>query len=74
MRKGVGSDAGAFSDWRRSNFLVSPSPFRRFAAPSLSHKGRGSSMPKLPLPLWEREGAHRESDGKGEGDTGRILR
>ena len=31
-----------------------PSPFRGFAAPSLSQ--------------WEREGAHRASDGKGEGE------
>ncbi|MBY0284497.1 MAG: error-prone DNA polymerase [Sphingomonas sp.] len=42
----------------------SPSPFRAFGAPSLSRWERDSSS----LSHREREGAHRASDGKGEGD------
>ncbi|WP_084583547.1 alpha/beta fold hydrolase [Sphingomonas azotifigens] len=57
--------------WRRwaeafsSPLPKSPSPFRRFAAPSLSHKGRGSIGAQFPLPLWEREGARRRRRWEG---------
>jgi hypothetical protein len=40
---------------------------------SSRHRGDNRRMNLLPLPLWEREGAHRFSDGKGEGDMRSVA-